>query len=32
MADKAGEKRCPWCLESEIYIDYHDKGMGCAVS
>ena len=28
MADKAGEKRCPWCLESEIYIDYHDKEWG----
>ena len=28
MADKAGEKRCPWCRESEIYIEYHDKEWG----
>jgi len=27
-ANKASEKRCSWCLGSEIYIDYHDKEWG----
>jgi len=25
---KAREKRCPWCLGSELYIDYHDNEWG----
>jgi len=28
VAGKSIDKRCPWCLSSELYRDYHDKEWG----